>query len=314
MCAALVGSGNVANRVVSGKRAWLIARMSLKTHYYIDALNFAFEQKKLKNQQFSLRAFARDLEINSGTLSRILKAERIPSMNLGRQLVISLKLTKSECDLFLNSLAQAKWNNSPERISQDLKNYGNPQMSAALGSERPREISVYKLELEKFKFLSDWIHYALMELTFVHNFENDLTWMAAKLGRSEKETSDALERLLELGLLQWQGDNLVKTSERVTTSSKTETSVYLKMMQKDLLGHAAKSLDEVDISKRIASSMTMAIAPKNIEKARSLFSSFLSDMCDLLEEGEPSEVYHLLLNLSPVNLHHKEVEHENLTH
>jgi transcriptional regulator with XRE-family HTH domain len=82
--------------------------MESKTVYYIEALSFAFEQKKLKNQQFSLRAFARDLDINSGTLSRILKGERIPSMTLGRQLALSLKLSERECDLFLNSLASAK--------------------------------------------------------------------------------------------------------------------------------------------------------------------------------------------------------------
>jgi uncharacterized protein (TIGR02147 family) len=282
--------------------------MNLKTPYYIDVLNYAFEQKKLRNQQFSLRAFARDLEINSGTLSRILKGERIPSMNLGRQLVISLKLDESECDLFLNSLAQAKWNNSPERISQDLRNYGQSGGGVVQEGERRKSISVYKIELEKFKFLADWIHYALMELTYVRGFVNDITWMANKLGRTEKDTSAALERLLELGLVEWKNSRLIKTSERVTTSNKAETSVYLKMMQKDLLDHASKGLDEVDISKRIASSMTMAIDPKNIEKARGLFSSFLADMCNLLEEGEPEEVYHLLLNLSPVNLNNKEVK------
>lgn len=282
--------------------------MNTQNDYYIQVLNYAFERKKLKNTQFSLRAFARDLDINSGTLSRILRGERIPSMTLGQQIAMALKLNLKERELFLNSLAQKKWQQEPERVAQDLKNY-----KEAKNNDQKQPVDAYHIELEKFRFLSDWIHYALMELTYVSGFQDDTKWMSQQLGRNEDDVQDALDRLLYLGLLVRNEGKLIKSNTRVTTKDKTQTNKYLKKMQKDLLIQATKSLDEVDISKRIASSMTMAINPVHIQKARSLFSHFLSDMCGLLEDGEQTEVYHLLINLSPANTKTKD-NNENTTH
>ncbi len=48
-------------------------------------------------------------------------------------------------------------------------------------------------------------------------------------------------------------------------------------------------------------SMTMAVDPKHLGKARSLISKFRRDLCDLLEDGDQEVVYNLGIQLYPIS-------------
>lgn len=268
--------------------------MSDDCPYYINKLILELELRKERNSQYSLRSFARDLDINSGTLTRILQLKRIPSLKLGQQLVVSLKLKDKETSHFLNSLAEEKWKSSLSRVPKDLKKFGSPQSKGTIKNE-------LRIELEKYRALSDWIHYALLELTYVHDFKYNFSWMARRLNRSVSDVQAAVQRLIDLNLLEEKNKTLIKTKERITTKDKTQTTKPLRKLQKDLLIKAIDNLEQTDIEKRVASSMTMAVNLNNIEKARALISVFLSEMCELLEEGEQNEVYNLIVNLSPAS-------------
>lgn len=247
--------------------------------YYLSKLAYEFELKKCQNARFSLRAFAKKLALDPGTLSRILRGERTPSLQLGARLAAFLGLNQEESDLFLNSLATHK-----------------ARLEGVLTSAQES----FKLELDTYRFLSDWIHYALLELTFTKDFKNDFEWMAARLGRKANEVEEAIQRLKGLGLLIEENGELRKTQTRITTGDKQKTTLPLRKLQKDFLEKASEALDHVELAQRIAVSMTMAIDPKNMEKARSLCVEFSERLCDVLEEGEPTEVYNLIVNLSPL--------------
>lgn len=269
--------------------------METSTPFYINKLKHEYEKRKEKNSSYSLRAFAKSLAIDAGTLTRIINGKRIPSLMLGKELISGLNLEGSEAELFLNSLAKEKWNEKPIRVSQDLKNFGQPK------EDEIRPLSnAYQVELDTYKILADWIHYAILELTFVSDFNSNCKWIAEKIGRSVDDVEIAVERLMKLKLLSLENGKYVKTNTRITTKDKSKTTKPLMRLQKDLLGIALKAIDEVDYEKRASVSMTMAINPKNIDKAKSAFVEFSEKMCDLLEEGEQTEIYNLIINLSPI--------------
>lgn len=253
--------------------------MRQQTPYYIVKLAHVLESKKELNKQYSMRSLAKKIGVDPGTLSRILKSERIPSMQLAQQIAAILNFDSEETKLFLDSLAQQKWSHQPEN-------------TAAQAS--------YEVELEHYRFLSDWIHYAILELTFTHDFRYNNEWMAMRLNRSTKDVESAVKRLISLGLAKEDQGSLIKTNSRLTTSHKHKTTQPLKNLQKDLLQNALDCIDSVDFKDRASVSMTMAINVGNIEKAKSYFVEFSEKMCDLLEEGEQTEVYNLIINLSPL--------------
>ena len=49
--------------------------MSMNKHFYLDKLQGQFESKRARNPAYSLRAFARDLDIDNGNLKKILSGK-----------------------------------------------------------------------------------------------------------------------------------------------------------------------------------------------------------------------------------------------
>ena len=59
--------------------------------------------------------------------------------------------------------------------------------------QRPKDLS-----LDLFRCISDWHHYAILELTFVEGFDSDPKWLASQLGISNAEALYAVDRLLQV--------------------------------------------------------------------------------------------------------------------
>ena len=64
-------------------------------------LNEAFSETQLKNPAFSLRAFARKLDLSPSALSEILKGKRRVSKKLAQRVVTNLCLAQSEAQSLL---------------------------------------------------------------------------------------------------------------------------------------------------------------------------------------------------------------------
>ena len=55
--------------------------------------------------------------------------------------------------------------------------------------------------VDAFKVISDWYHYAILELTYLDHFQPDLKWISNALGITVHEARDAKERLMRLDFL-----------------------------------------------------------------------------------------------------------------
>src|SRR5262245_18163135 len=70
-------------------------------------LREAFGKKLQSRPGYSLRAFARSLEVDASALSRILSGKQVPSPKLARKLTSKLAFTPAEQKLFFQSLAES---------------------------------------------------------------------------------------------------------------------------------------------------------------------------------------------------------------
>lgn len=158
-----------------------------------------------------------------------------------------------------------------------------------------------QLSLDTQAVLADWYHFAILEPTFVKNFDSDPRWIVKQLSLSVIEVRAAVERKLRLGLLDRHNGRLVKTHGSITNHTGLSTTVARKTLQKQILTKALAAIDEVPQEEKDITSLTMSIDPKNLDIAREMIKRFRRELCALLETGEQQRVYNLAVQLYPIS-------------
>jgi uncharacterized protein (TIGR02147 family) len=158
-----------------------------------------------------------------------------------------------------------------------------------------------QLSFDTFTVISEWYHFAILELTFVKGFKSEAKWIARKLSISVIEAKNAVERLKRLELLIEEKGTLVKSEKFLTNDSAVNTSGAHRALQKQLIEKALSAIDEVEAADKDITSMTMAIDVRQLPKAKTFIRQFRRDMCSLLEVGNPTQVYNLGIQLYPLS-------------
>jgi transcriptional regulator with XRE-family HTH domain len=112
------------------------------------------------NTQYSLRAFAKYLAIDHATLSQLLRGKRPLTPRTILKLGTRLGLERAAIDLYVAH--EAFWGREPG-------------LEATLNE-------VQELANDTVNVISDWYHYAILELTRLQDFKPDSRWIARALG------------------------------------------------------------------------------------------------------------------------------------
>lgn len=222
-----------------------------------------FTRRMRVNERYSVRAFAKSLELDSSTLSQILSGKRF----------LSDKKMKEVC----------------EKIG-----------IVAPGESRADSADYNLLELDSFAVISDWYHFAILDLTLLKTFKNDSRWIAQKLSIQPFEALRAIERLKRLGMLVEKKGRLMKGQSFYTNYAEGVTSAALKEYQRQVIKKALHSVDNCPQDRKDITSMTIATNSKRLKEAKEKIKNFRRELCAFLEEGEGDSVFHLALQLYPV--------------
>jgi uncharacterized protein (TIGR02147 family) len=260
--------------------------------FYQTVIREELAKRCAKNPRYSLRAFAKALGFESTVISQVLSGRRVPSPRTARKMIAGLALSPEQEHDFYSSLAEVQRSRGLRKLSPVFKKI------YAAGSVRhcgPKDISI-----DVFRVISEWYHIAILELTYVRDFRSDPAWIASQLGITPIEAKLAIERLLNLGLLEVRDGKLAKTEERLTTADKHLTTPGLRNYQKQLLGKAIDSLENDPIEARSMSGITMSADPKNIALAKKLIDECARQISQLMQTGTQTDVYQLQISLYPL--------------
>lgn len=95
--------------------------MGKKTPFYFEYLKNQFDKKMVSNPQYSLRSFARSLEVDPSLLSKILNRKNIPSLNLAQQIIQKLEpQNKEQQNIFIKSVADELQCYALNKLDPDL--------------------------------------------------------------------------------------------------------------------------------------------------------------------------------------------------
>jgi uncharacterized protein (TIGR02147 family) len=202
------------------------------------------------NPNYSLRSFARSLNINHGALSRILRGERNPSQKVFLALAQALNLSTTEIADFDQPSKRTSMKNSKEGFRD--------------------------LSMDSFTAMSEWYHDAILELMRLEHFQTDPKWIAKSLGITVSEANIAIERLIRLELIEVDVDgqwiNHAEHTEIGIDSPYTTTA--LKRYQKQILTMGAVAIDEIPRERRHNISSTVAINTADLEEVKAIINQF----------------------------------------
>lgn len=227
-----------------------------------------FLRRCKNNPSYSLRSYARQLGVDASLLSKVIRGRRQPSVELIKCIgpLIGIR---------------------PQQISKLLK-----------GSN---EVAYTRVSDDIFSMMSDWFHFAILELMKTKDFESDPAWIAQRLSIHKTEAQSAVERLERLDFIESKDGKFILKAQNNTWANNEMTSAARKNLQKQLAVKAREAIDDVPFEFRESGSLTIA-TPKNlIPEVKKKIQAFRREIDEFIEAQErPDEVYQLLVSFYPL--------------
>ena len=228
-----------------------------------------------RNPNYSLRSFAKSLSVSPSALSDMINGKRTITRTSIQKLGLELGLSLLQIEHFVRA--------------------------EATGARPLSSTQFQVIDQDQFALISDWYHYAILELMKVKGFEGTPLWISKALGISRVEASAAIERLLRMNLITIEKGKWQDQSAGFSTNfDKGLVSQAMRKMQKQIVQQSAQAIEDVPFGERTHSSMTMAIDPADLAEATKMILAFQKDLCAFLERKQkPKDVYHLSVGLFP---------------
>lgn len=243
-------------------------------------------QRCKRNPAYSLRAFAALLDMDASSISQIISGKRNASTKVIMKICERLSADPHYTEKFLKA--------DQKRTS---------------GKSRPSEEITYStMSEDAILYISNWYHFAILELMNSDYFQSQPSWIANRLGLTTSEVKIAIERLIRLNLVRKEDDRLVRTDLLLTGYTPGQTSAAQKELQRQVLRMALDAIDDVPMAERDMTNMTMAIDVDKLPEAKKLITKFRRELCAFLEDGERTRVYQLGIQLYPISKMTKEIE------
>lgn len=229
-----------------------------------------------KNPNYSLRAFARALKIDSSSLSAILNEKRRVSPKVAKKLLDQL--------------------GADPLLKQKI-------IGSMIGLEEIAfvEDTFVEIESEKFKVIADWEHFAIMALLETQNCKHSISWIANKLDIGTGVVTEALARLERVELLKKTEDGRWITTGAPLTTTTDIPDPALRQHHQQYIQKASFALENNSVEERDITGITMAIDKSKLPEAKKMIRTFRRQLSKFLEGGSKNDVFRLNIQLFPID-------------
>lgn len=261
--------------------------MKTTANDYRDILRERLEARLKQNPRYSLRAFARDLKIAPAQLSDIMRGRYGMSAHLAAQVSKRLGLSADEQKLFQTLVEKNHSRSKASRVRAEIE----------LEQIRQNSEAVSPLTLDAFQVISDWHHFAIMELTKVDGFQSSASWVARALDIPTVQAKLAIERLLRMEILEERDGTWSATKDFVFTPSGIPSDAIRKF-HKQILSKAMESIESQTVDERDLSTIVMSIDSKDLPMYKEKIKKFRRELhAEALATPKRDSVYSLSIQL-----------------
>ena len=254
-------------------------------HSYLRAV-FALRLKN--NPRYSIRAFAKHLDLSAGFVSLLLSGKKMLSATSALQIANILKLGGRQTDYFVLMLQK-------ETAFDPIKQAKIVEKMQVLA---PRTLTHF-LPVDSFQSIADWYHTTILELCTLWDGHLEPQKIADTLGIEKVTAQVALDRLLRLELLTVdchdQDHKKYQRTQKNVRIECQESNYALQQFHKEMLTRAIASVDEQTPQEKFIGSETLAIDPAILPEAADILEDAFQKILALNRQKskQKKNVYHL---------------------
>ncbi len=240
-------------------------------------LKLKYQENKLKNPRWSLRAFANRCGMSSGAISEIMSGKRELTLKARQKIAQALQLSPKEQFEFFD-----------EKLPDHLRKKRQAQASVLISEDQ-------------FCLISDWWHFAILNLLKTKNFRGSMNWISQRIGLPIRVVEQAWERLFRLGYIKKENQKIIRTYPHLNTTDGFFNLSIQKSHIEDLK-LIENSIRNLPPEVRDFTSMTISLKRKDLKKAVEMIRLFQEEFEHEIESDEGDEVYRFVMSLFPLTV------------
>lgn len=252
--------------------------------YYVCYLENYLKNAQINNPQFSLRAFAKKLEMSAGSLSEILNGKRALSSENAKKIIDKLKVEGEEEVLFLKSVE-----------------YSQVKISSLLKKQKDQKIHYLEDNYINYKIMMEWEHYAILAFFDHPDFSSDLDVIATKFNLNPERVNEVLSNLSKAGLIQRKGNMYFKGNFDDVAFDVVNKTDSLYKIRRNVIKLAYDKFSTINQENSHYASRTLSVSPQNLNRAMTLMDEFVDTLNVLLGDGDIHDVYKFSMQLYPLS-------------
>lgn len=232
-------------------------------------------ERSEKNPAYSIRSFAKALDVEASSLAQILGGKRPLSDKMCLRIGAKLGLSPLKVRALMNSRAL--------KATENFAKFN-------------------KLSDDAFRVVADWHYYAILELTQVDGFKGDIKSIARTLSLPFSKVLQAVDRLKRLNYLEITDQNkwIDRLGDANNLGNDFKTQAFTEH-QRQILAKASEALEKVDYEDRVQSSMTLVSSRERIKLAKPLILNFIEELDTFLKAGrDKGDVVAISVSLFPL--------------
>ena len=270
-------------------------------HYgnFREFLKRQFQMKRAKNSRYSLRAFARDLDIGAPHLNRYLKKQKGISILKAESILSLFPLQPLQRKFLLSSVLLEHARSSIE------KDRGQKEL------DRVNLTQYHALDEAEFSQIHEWYHIAILVLMELPTFQYDLEWIANQLQISSEVVAVAIARMINLGMIKKSGDIIERNASYVCFSNAPNEA--LRSFHSQIADKTRAAVEQLDSNERASSSFFLSVKESQFEEAKAFIKefsvAFANRFSTQIPKGERDSIY--VLNANFFKLCNTVLQHEN---
>jgi uncharacterized protein (TIGR02147 family) len=249
---------------------------------YQEVLKGIYAEKALKNKSYSMRAFARDLSVDVGLLSHVLKGSKNFSLETATKVSEKIFTHKADRVYFLKLVTFQKLKGpDAEKAKKDLQEL------------KVHSKEKWNLSVADFNYVSKWYHIPIAVYTELKNSSSEPKKIAKYFGIDETAAEFAIDRLLKLKILELKNKKLTRALKVFNVRSDVP-STSIRTYHKEMINKALVAIDAQSIERRYLRGLTFSLESKNIDKVHKLIEDFYTDLSLLSsQQKNPDLIYQL---------------------
>jgi uncharacterized protein (TIGR02147 family) len=242
-----------------------------------DYLNFEFKLRLQRRPSYSLRAFARDLQMSPASLTEFLHNRQ--GMSFERVTSVAKVLNWS------NEHKEHFWDLVCAKFARDM---GARRSALARVNERIKRVPT-KIHLDAFKMMSDWYHLAILELVRIRPEFGSPSQVAGQLNLPVPVAREAMARLARLELLEQFDDRRYRTSTKTSQAGDEGPSEAVRVFHHQMMSLSQEALEKVPYSQRESLSIIFSGKKRDLQEMRAEVRDAIYGIVSRFAKGEPED-------------------------